>query len=106
MKRLTSRTRRLLGLGFVLALVLVVGALPAAADTTAQALPFAQNWANTGLITTNDDWAGVPGVVGYLGQDNTTATATHPQTLSANRLGANDLGRDRNQTKPAISMAA
>jgi uncharacterized protein len=43
-------------------------AVPArAAPTTAtpQALPFAQAWTNTALITANDDWAGVPGLAGY-----------------------------------------
>jgi hypothetical protein len=30
--------------------------------TTPQTLPFSQNWTNTGLITANDDWSGVPGI--------------------------------------------
>lgn len=38
-------------------------------NTTPQTLPFSQNWANTGLITVNDDWSGVLGIVGYLGDD-------------------------------------
>ena len=51
-----------------------------------------QNWANTGLITTNDDWSGVPSITGYLGNDVTSATglrisicarATGASTLSA-----------------------
>ena len=59
MERLIAATRRRLGLAAVAApvfagLVLLVGALPAAADTTPQTLPFAQDWSNTGLITAND----------------------------------------------------
>ncbi|MBK8425636.1 MAG: hypothetical protein IPL27_06455 [Lewinellaceae bacterium] len=34
---------------------------------TAQPLPFSQNWTNTGLITVNDDWSGVPGIQGRRG---------------------------------------
>jgi uncharacterized protein len=55
----------------------------AVADLTPQALPFSQNWSNTGLITANDDWSGVPGVIGYRGDDLTLATGTDPQTLTA-----------------------
>lgn len=43
-------------------------------NSTAQPVPFAQDWTNIALITANDDWAGVPGVVGYLG-DYAPATA-------------------------------
>lgn len=50
-------------------------------DNTAQTLPFTQNWTNTGLIITNDDWSGVPGIIGYRGDDITAATGVDPQTL-------------------------
>ena len=53
------------------------------ADNTAQTLPFNQNWGSTGLITANDNWSGVPGIIGYRGDDLTTATATDPQTILA-----------------------
>lgn len=52
-----------------------------AAPATGQPMPFIQNWSNTSLITTNDVWSGVPGIVGYRGDDLTTATGTDPQTL-------------------------
>jgi uncharacterized protein len=42
---------------------------------------FSQNWANTGLITTNDDWSAVPSIQGFLGQDLTTANGANPQTI-------------------------
>src|SRR5688572_10190999 len=53
------------------------------ADGTAQALPFSQNWTSTGLITTNDDWSGVPGIIGYRGDGLTGSTGTDPQTIVA-----------------------
>ena len=37
---------------------------PAALAQTAQTLPFSQNWTDTGLITVDDVWTGVPGIVG------------------------------------------
>ena len=37
------------------------------ADSTAQSIPFAQNWTNTSLISVNDDWSAVPGIIGYRG---------------------------------------
>lgn len=52
------------------------------ADLTPQALPFFQNWSNTGMITTDDNWSGVPGIIGYRGDDvGTTGTGTDPQTI-------------------------
>jgi hypothetical protein len=42
---------------------------------------FAQSWSNNGLITADDNWSGVPSVVGYRGDDVTTATGADPQTL-------------------------
>lgn len=53
----------------------------ALADATPQPLPFAQNWSNTGLITANDNWSGVPGIIGFRGDNLTAATGTDPQTL-------------------------
>jgi len=65
----------------VLALALLAGA--ASADTVYQGLPFTQNWTNIGLITADDNWAGVPGITGYRGDNLTGATGTDPQTLTA-----------------------
>ncbi|MEO8072162.1 MAG: VCBS repeat-containing protein [Acidobacteriota bacterium] len=56
------------------------------ANNTAQTLPFSQNWTNAGLITTNDDWSAVPGIVGYRGDDAaTTASGIDPRTILADR---------------------
>lgn len=61
----------------------VVGcmATTAFADGVFQNLPFVQNWSNTGLITVDDNWSGVPGIIGYRGDDMTNVTGTDPQTL-------------------------
>jgi len=53
------------------------------ADLVAQPVPFTQNWSNTGLITTDDDWSGVPGIIGYRGDNLTTAIGVDPQTILA-----------------------
>jgi len=55
----------------------------ALADATYQPLPFTQDWTNAGLLTVNDDWSGVPGIIGYRGDDITAATGVNPQTLLA-----------------------
>ncbi len=46
-----------------------------------QSLPFSQNWSNTGLITTDNNWSGVPGIVGYRGDGMSGATGVDPQTI-------------------------
>ena len=51
------------------------------ADATAQGLPFAQSWTNIAQISLNDNWDGVPGIIGYRGDDATMVTGTDPQTL-------------------------
>lgn len=86
----SSTRRQLLALTlvFLLGLILPGSSLfkhfsTALADTTPQTLPFTQNWANTGLVTTNDDWSGVPGVIGYRGDGLVASTAIDPQTVVA-----------------------
>src|ERR1044071_9272674 len=87
-------------------LALMLMALPlqgALADNVPQSLPFSQNWTNTGLITANDNWSGVPGIVGFLGQDITTGTGVDPQTLLGVSSVANDLDVIANQSSTAIT---
>lgn len=66
-------------------------------NNTVQSLPFTQDWATTTLITVNDDWSGVAGIEGYLGQNITTGTGVDPQTLLTVSLVANDLSVLANQ---------
>ena len=55
------------------------------------ALPLLQDWTNTGLITANDNWSGVSGITGFLGQGITGATGADPQVLLSVSTVANDL---------------
>lgn len=65
---------------------------------------FSQDWTNTGLITTNDNWSGVPSIEGYLGQNITTASnGADPQTLLTVSSVANDLDVIANQTNTGIN---
>src|ERR1051325_8140056 len=67
--------------------VLALGSTPAGAGSNPQTLPFAQDWSNAGLITAANDWSGVPGIVGYRGDDITTAVGTDPRTLLVDGTG-------------------
>ncbi|MEO6656071.1 MAG: hypothetical protein ABIO36_08305, partial [Pyrinomonadaceae bacterium] len=60
-------------------------------NSVPQPLPFSQNWSNPGLITVNDDWSGVVGIQGFLGQDITTGTGIDPRTLLTTSALANDI---------------
>ena len=57
-----------------------------------------QSWSNAGQITANDDWSGVPSIVGYLGDDVTATTGVDPRMLTASGAGAVDV--IANQTNP------
>ena len=69
------------------------------ADGIAQSLPFTQAWTNVALITTDDDWSGVPGIIGYRGDNLTGATGTDPQTIVADG-SATPVDVIANQTTP------
>lgn len=69
------------------------------ANNTPQTLPFSQNWTDTGLITTDDTWTNVPGIVGYRGDDLTIVTGADPRTLLADG-SATPVDVNANQTTP------
>ena len=82
------RSRRRSGTALAATAALVASGLSvltgtAAADTTAQALPFSQTWTDISLIAADDTWTGVPGVVGYLGDYSAAAAAVDvdPRTV-------------------------
>lgn len=53
---------------------------------------FSQDWSNAAMITANDDWSGVPSIVGYLGDTSASQPiAVDPQTLTANDSSAVDV---------------
>jgi hypothetical protein len=79
-----ARVRLRLFAGVLLAaLIATLAVHSAGATSTPQPLSFAQAWTNTGLITANDDWSGVAGVQGFLGDGLTTANDVDPQTVLA-----------------------
>jgi uncharacterized protein len=67
----------------VCALAVCVFTAAPKADLTPQTLAFSQDWSNIGLITLDDTWAGVPGIVGYRGDGMVGATGVNPQTVTA-----------------------
>lgn len=69
------------------------------ANGNAQSVPFTQNWSNTGLITADDDWNSVPGIIGYRGDELTGSTGTDPQTILADG-SATPIDVVANQTNP------
>jgi hypothetical protein len=70
----------------------------AIADTTPQALPFSQDWTNTGLITVDDIWTGVPGITGWRGDDATQGTGVNPCGITLDYSAPIDV--NANQTNP------
>jgi predicted extracellular nuclease/2',3'-cyclic-nucleotide 2'-phosphodiesterase (5'-nucleotidase family) len=59
---------------------------------------FTQNWSDAGLITADDNWSGVPSIVGFRGDDMTSATGVDPQTLTGDGTVTVDV--NANQTAP------
>src|SRR5262245_31474183 len=69
-------------------------------DTTPHTLAvsnFYQNWIDAGLITANDDWSGVPSVVGFLG-DDTFGEGVNPQTVLTSYSTVNVIANQGNNT--------
>ncbi len=77
-------------------------AAPALADTTYQTLPFSQDWTNTNLITADNDWSGVPGIIGYRGDTLSSSTATDPAATLTDGSGT-PINVLANQTTPGTS---
>ncbi len=58
---------------------------------------FSQDWSNTALITASDNWSGVPYIIGFRGDDLTTATGTNASTILTT---SNVIDVNANQTNP------
>jgi predicted extracellular nuclease/2',3'-cyclic-nucleotide 2'-phosphodiesterase (5'-nucleotidase family) len=96
------------GLALLAAGLTPIAASPANADvaTKIATFPYSQDWSTASLITTNDNWSGVTGVQGYLGQDITTSSAgADPQTLLTESAIANDTDVIANQAAPNTNTA-
>jgi predicted extracellular nuclease len=76
-------------------------ATAASANDTPQAPPYAQDWSDAGLITANDNWNNVPGIVGYLGDINSASpTGVDPQTLLLDYAAVSAIDVIANQSNP------
>jgi uncharacterized protein len=72
----------------------------------AVALPFLQAWSETGLISRDDDWAGVHGVVGHRGDGLTAVAGEDPRSVVADGSGT-PVDVNANETDPrAVGLAA
>ncbi len=78
---------------------LLGGVTPAQADNSAQPLPFAQDWNTSSLISTSNDWSGVPGIVGYRGDGLVSTTGVDPQTVLVDGTST-PANVNANQTNP------
>jgi hypothetical protein len=56
-------------------------------NNTPQTLPFTQNWSSAALITVDDDWTGVAGIIGYQGTDLFTTIGGDLSTVVADGAG-------------------
>ena len=68
--------------------------------------PYTQNWADTGLITADDDWEKVPGIVGRRGDGLTDTAGTDPRTVVSDGSGTPvDVAANRDDPG-AVGLAA
>src|ERR671915_835774 len=72
----------------------------------AATLPFAQGWSDPGLISRDDDWSGVAGVVGHRGDGLASAPGADPRLVVADGAGT-PLDVNANERDPgAVGLAA
>ena len=72
----------------------------------AATLPFMQAWSDTGLISRNDDWAGVAGMVGHRGDGLTAAPGADPRSVVSDGSGT-PVDVHANEPDPgAVGLAA
>lgn len=67
----------------MICLLIVTAWAQAQADETPQHLPVRQAWTNPALIIQSNDWANVPGFVGYRGDDLAPKPGLPPNTITA-----------------------
>ena len=61
---------------------------------------YTQDWSNTGLITVDDSWSGVPYVIGYRGDGLTFSPGADPRTVTADG-SATPIDVNANETNPS-----
>lgn len=85
---------------------LLLIASPAPAGTAPAAVPVMQRWTDRGLISVDDDWSRVAGVVGYRGDGLVAEPGIDPRTVTADGSGT-PLDVAANLTDPrAVGLAA
>lgn len=62
-------------------LAVILNSFSVKANNTVGVVPFSQNWSAVVSITANDDWSGVPSIIGYRGDALTAAIGADPQTI-------------------------
>lgn len=73
-------------------------------DLVGDGVAIQQDWADSALIFVSDDWSGVQGIVGYLGDDASgTVTNVDPRTLTADVAYAVDVNANRSDPNAFIS---
>ena len=72
----------------------------ASANGTLAVPTFSQDWSDASLISANDDWSGVPSIIGYRGDALTAGIDTDPQTILAGDDAAPVVDVNANQTNP------
>ena len=86
----------------LLAALAVTGAAPAPPPT----LPYLQSWSDPGLITADDDWSSVPGIVGHRGDGLAAAPGVDPRSVTADG-SSTPVDVSANRTDPtALGLAA
>ena len=83
----------------VLAVVFLALTAAPRADTAPQTLTFGQDWTNTALISSDNNWSGVPGIIGYRGDGMVGSTGVDPQAVLADG-SATPVSVLANQTNP------
>ena len=89
------------GIGCWLAAAAPAGAAPIAVEP-----PLLQSWSDTTRIAADDDWSGVPAVVGYRGDGLAAEPGADPRAVTADGSGT-PLDVTANRTDPrAVGLAA
>ena len=69
-------------------------------------LPYVQNWSDPGLISADDDWSGVPELVGHRGDGLTELAGVDPRSVTADG-SSTPVDVSANRTDPtAIGLAS
>lgn len=66
---------------------------------------FTQDWSDANLITSSDDWSGVPSIIGFVADDVAGGTGNDPQTLLMDPPGSSPATEDVIEGSTATSTS-